>query len=150
MTPLQVVRKHLAESAAVKLQLADSDAATAIVDDLVGVRPAGVPEREQALTHQAEAGASEDGVLGPVAGLPDAGNLLGLLEATLMDQREAYRSTTAGGGASTSAVSPYRITVWRVQGRAAATEYAPLTSPRRLVRIGASPHRQHSEGREGE
>jgi hypothetical protein len=55
-----------------------------------------------------------------------------------MDQCEAYRSTTAGGAASTSAVSPYRITVWRVQGRVAATEYAPLTSPRRLVRIGAS------------
>lgn len=32
MVPLQVVRKHLAESAAVKLQLADSDAATAIVE----------------------------------------------------------------------------------------------------------------------
>src|SRR5580658_9380557 len=32
MTSLQLVRKHLAESAAVKLHLADSDAATAIVE----------------------------------------------------------------------------------------------------------------------
>jgi D-sedoheptulose 7-phosphate isomerase len=32
MTALQIVRKHLAESAAVKLQLADSDAATSIVE----------------------------------------------------------------------------------------------------------------------
>jgi D-sedoheptulose 7-phosphate isomerase len=32
MSPLQLVRRHLAESAAVKLQLADSDAAQAIAD----------------------------------------------------------------------------------------------------------------------
>ena len=32
MSPLQLVQKHLAESAAVKLQLADSDAATVIVE----------------------------------------------------------------------------------------------------------------------
>src|SRR5580704_9996451 len=32
MSPIQLVRKHLAESAAVKLQLADSDAAPVIVE----------------------------------------------------------------------------------------------------------------------